>query len=148
MQQYIEQIIIPFKKQKSPDLNLDKSHKALVLFDFFRGQTTAATEVLLQQNHIVGVQVQPNCTDKLRPIDVSINKDGMRVRFQAWYASEVQKQLKNVPIDQVKVGNTAAAIKPLGATWIISTWQEIESQPDIVFNGFRGAGIMGAVESV
>ena len=35
-------------------------------------------------------------------MDVSINKpmkDGMRTRFQTWYASKVQKQLKDFPVE-------------------------------------------------
>ena len=150
MQQYIEQIIIPFINQKLQDLSLEKWRTTLVLFDCFRGQTTAAVESLLQKNDIVAVQIPPNCTDKLQPMDVSIikpMKDGMRTRFQTWYASEVQKQLKDAPVDQVKVNVTAAAIKPLSANWIISTWQEIENRPDLTINGFRAAGIVSAIAS-
>ena len=77
-----------------------------------------------------------------------VMKDGMRTRFQTWYASEVQKQLKDAPLDQVKVNVTAAAIKPLSANWVISTWQEIENRPDLAINGFRAAGIVGAVASI
>ena len=48
----------------------------------------------------------------------------------------------------MKFGVTAAAIKPLSAKWIISTWQEIENRPDFAINGFWAAGIVSAVESV
>ena len=37
-----------------------------------------------------------NCTDKLQPLDLSVNKhfkDEMKKRFQEWYEEEVQKQL-------------------------------------------------------
>ena len=142
---------MPYIDKKRQDLDLEKSHTALVLFDCFRGQTTATIQSLLQKNNIVAVQIPPNCTDKLQPMDVSINKpmkDGMRTRFQTWYASEVQKQLKDAPLDQVKVNVTAAAIKPLSANWVISTWQEIENRPDLAINGFRAAGIVGAVASI
>ena len=48
-----------------------------------------------------------NCTDKLQPLDVSLNKpvkDEMKKRFQTWYAEQVQKQLQEgVAINQVKV---------------------------------------------
>ena len=84
-------------------------------------------------------------------MDISINKlmkDGLRTRFQTCYASEVQKQPKGVPVDQVKVGVTAVAMKPLRANWIISTWQEIENRPDLAINAFRAAGIVSAVASV
>lgn len=68
--------------------------------------------MLLQKNDIVAVQIPPSCTDELQPMDVSINKpmkDGMRTGFQTWYASEIQKLLKDGPLDQVKVNITAAA---------------------------------------
>ena len=151
MQWYIEQIIIPFIDRKFQDLSLEKSQTALVLSDCFRGQATATIKSLLQQNIIIAVQIPPNCTDRLQPMDVLINKpmkEGMRTRFQTWYASEVQKQLKDVPVDQVKVGITNAAIKTLSANWIISTWQEIENRPDLAINGFRAAGIVSAVELI
>lgn len=151
MQRYIEQIIIPFITQKRKALKLDKSHPALALFDCFRGQTTACIEALLEENNIVSVQIPPNCTDKLQPMDISVNKpmkNGLRTRFQTWYASEIQKQLKVVPLDEVQVSVTASSIKPHSAKWIISTWQEIEKRPDLAINGFQAAGIVSAITAV
>ena len=137
----------PILKHWVAVLDLDLSHTALVLFDCFLGQTTAAIQSLLQKNNIVAVQIPPNCTDKLQLMDVSINKpvkDGMRTRFHTWYASEVQKKLK----DKVKVNVTASVIKPMSANWVISTRQEIENRPDVAANGFRAAGIVKAVASI
>ena len=62
-------------------------------------------------------------------MDISINKpvkDKMKRKFQIWYAAEVQKQLKEVPLDEVKVDLTSAAIKSKSANWIISAWQALE----------------------
>ena len=151
MKRYIERIIIPFMDLKRKALMLAKSHPALVLFDCFRGQTTDAIELMLKENHIISVLIPPNCTDKLQPMDVSINKPvkhGMRTRFQTWYASEVQKQLKEVPVDNVNVSVAASVVKPLSARWIISTWQEIEQRPALALNGFRHAGILNAVKAI
>ena len=47
---------------------------------------------LFKENNIVAIRVPSNCTDKLQPIDVSVNKpikDIMRSKFQTWYASKV-----------------------------------------------------------
>ena len=142
---------MPFINQKCQALKLKKSHNGLVLFDCFRGQTNDAVESLLHTNYITSMQIPPNCTDKLQPMDECINKPmkhGMKNRFQSWYASEVQKQLKNVSVDQVKLDVAVTAIKPLSANWIISTWQEIESRPELAINGFQAAGILSAVQSV
>lgn len=97
--------------------------------------------------------IPPNCTDKLQLMDNSINKpmkNGMRARYQKWYADEVQTQLncKHTSIDKVKVNVAASHIKPLSATWVISTWQEIEQRPELAISGFHGAGIVDAMEAI
>lgn len=81
-------------------------------------------------------------------MDVSVNRpmnNRLRKNFQTWYAGEVQKQLKTVSVDQVKVDITAAAIKPLCARWIQTAWQGLEQQPQIAINGFRKAGIFNSI---
>ena len=48
---------------------------------------------------------------KLQPIDILVNKlmkKELRIKLQAWYASEVEKQMKDVPIEQVKVKGRSA----------------------------------------
>ena len=64
-----------------------------------------------------------NCTDKLQPLDVSLNKpvkDEMKKRFQIWYSEQVQKQLQEgVPVNQVKVEMPTLVIKNLSANWIM-----------------------------
>lgn len=125
MKRYVERIIVPFVTQKREALKLERTHPALALFDCFRGQTTPEIHDLLEKHNIVAIQVPANCTDKLQPIDVSINKpvkDEMKKRFQRWYADEVQKQLKDVKLEDVKVNLTTAAIKCKSADGIISTW--------------------------
>ena len=84
-------------------------------------------------------------------MDVSINmpvKNGMRAKFQKRYADEVQNQLKHVPVDEVKVSVVASHIKPLSATWMISTWQQIQQRPELAINGFPGAGIVDAIAAI
>ena len=47
---------------------------AMVIFDIFKGQTTAAVYNLLEENSIIYVIIPNGCTDKLQPLDVSVNK--------------------------------------------------------------------------
>ena len=71
----------------------------------------------------------------------------MKKRFQGWYADEVQKRLKDVPVDQLsEVDLTAAIIKDKCTNWIISSWQAL--QEHVTINGFRKAGILDAITSV
>ena len=63
--------------------------------------------------------VPANCTDKLQPLDVAVNKplkDELMKRFHTWYAEEIQMQLKaDMPVHNVTVDVRAAVIKAKSA---------------------------------
>ena len=106
MKWYVEKIVVPYLEAKRVALKLSKSHPPLAIFDCFRGQTTPEFLPLLKVHNIVSVQIPANCTDRLQPLDVSVNKpikDDLKKSFHSWYANEVQKQLKSVPVHEVKV---------------------------------------------
>ena len=51
---------------------------------------------MLLENNILFVCVSANCTDRLQPLDVSINKaakDYLRWQFQEWYSNQTLKWL-------------------------------------------------------
>ena len=78
----------------------------MTIFDGFKGQTTNDICALLNGHNIIPMQLPRNCTDKLQPLDISINKpmkDHSKAKFQQWYANEVSKQLETIPVNQVKV---------------------------------------------
>ena len=138
---YIERILLPFVKKQRIDLKLENSHPALVLFDCFRGQTTEDVKAMLLKNNIISLQIPANCTDKLQPLDVSLNKpmkDELRAKFHVWYASEVEKQMKEIPAEMVKVDVAMSNIKG----------RSVQGRPEIAINGFRKAGILPAIEAV
>ena len=85
MKEYIHQIILPYVQAKRKDLKLHPTHPALVIYDEFKGQLTPAVFTLLEENDILVVKVPPNCTDRLQPMDLSVNKavkDFLRRKFQ------------------------------------------------------------------
>lgn len=96
---------------------------------------------MLKEHNIVSVQVQANCTDRLQPLDISINKDDVKKSFHSWYANEVQKQLQSAPVHEVKVDLSAAVIKTKSVSWFISDWESLQGHPEIVINGFKKTGI-------
>ena len=58
---------------------------AMVLFNAFKGQTTDSTYHLLEQNNISVVNIPPNCTNKLQPMDLSVNKSLKKFLKKQWY---------------------------------------------------------------
>ena len=78
---------------------------ALVIFDVLsnvsvytiKGQMCQSTIDLLMENTIHFVHVPPNCTDRLQPLDLSVNKpckNFMRNKFIEWYFTNVCEALE------------------------------------------------------
>ena len=74
MMQYIDKILFPYIKRKREELQLERNYPALVIFDNFTGQNTEKVLKHLKNNCIHYIQVPANCTDRLQPLDVSVNK--------------------------------------------------------------------------
>ena len=93
-------------------------------------------------NHILYIFIPPNCTDKLQPLDLTINKPAkeyLRRKFQNWYSQQVVQQLENginEPIDL-----RLSILKPLNAGWLVDMYQYLKDHPEFIINGFKAAGI-------
>ncbi len=71
---YVNYIVIPYVRKTRQELGLDSQHPALIIFDYFKGQCTESVVKLLAENNILYVLVPANCTDRLQPLDLSVNK--------------------------------------------------------------------------
>ena len=105
MLEYIRDIIIPYVERVREELGERKS--ALVVIDNFKGQVTPAVNAALDECDIHVVLLPPNTTDRLQPLDISVNKpakDFIRGKFQEWYSNKVMQQLSELD-DEVVSGN-------------------------------------------
>ena len=139
---YLEKIIIPYVAESRKQLKLSSQHPALVIFDVFKGQCTESVIQLLEENNILYVIIPPNTTDKLQPLDLSVNKpakDFVRRKFQEWYSDKILDQLEN-NIEE-EIDTRLSVMKPLSAQWTIEMFNYLVSHPSIIINGFREAGI-------
>ena len=87
---YVNHVILPYVSQKRKELCLGPKYPALVIFDYFKGQYQPSIFKVLEDNDIFYVLVPANCTDRLQPLDLSVNKpakDFMKRKFQEWYAN-------------------------------------------------------------
>lgn len=135
---YIRLILLPYVKQTRQDLSLPDDHPALVIFDRFKGQCTQGILSLLDDHNLRLAIVPANCTDRLQPLDVSVNKPAkefLRRKFQHWYSEEVRRQIESGK--PVKVDLAMSIVKPLGAQWLIDLNEYIKSNSSIVVNGFK-----------
>lgn len=91
MIQYIQGIIVPYVEGVRQMLGKNEQ-AALAIFDNFRGQLTENVVEELEHHNIQSVLVPANCTDRLQPMDLSVNKSAkafMRSQFTMWYAEEM-----------------------------------------------------------
>ena len=146
MLEYIDNIIVPYASKKKQELGLPDNHHGLIIYDEFRGQITLDVVSKLRQHHFDIVLVPPNCTDRLQPLDVSVNKpakDFLKEKFREWYATQILQQLEQgtEPDELQPVNMPLTTMKPLCAQWIVAMFDYFKAHPEIIVNGFKGAGI-------
>ena len=121
----------------------DVTHSALVIYNTFRGHYTETILIMLEENNVYIVIVPGNCTDRLQPLDLSVNKAA-----KSFLGNSSQSDI------QIKSANSYAGVSSqpnhrlmtehyenAGAQWMISLYDYLKSKPDISINGFKEAGI-------
>jgi hypothetical protein len=148
MLEYIE-IIIPYVQ----NIREGSGEAALVLMDNFKGQITKKVTGLLLENDIHYCLLPPNTTDKLQPLDISVNKPAkqfLRKKFDEWYAHQIVQQVQeNTEMNDVELSPICLSLpilKELGAKWLVEMAEYISDNPQFITNGFRKAGIPQAID--
>ena len=72
MKDYLTEIIIPYVKAQRDVMN-EPDKSAVVIVDNCNGQVTPDIFQLLEANNIHLCLLPPNTTDRLQPMDVSVN---------------------------------------------------------------------------
>ena len=83
-------VLLPYVKNTRRELGLPESFPAMVLFAAFKGQITDSTYQLLEHNNISVVNIPANCTNKLQPMNLSVNKSlkgfsSLGIGTRKWY---------------------------------------------------------------
>ena len=126
--------------------SLDRVHEC-TSYESWSATVTVHKELLklIDDNNINTVIIPANCTDRLQPLDLSVNKavkNFLRKQFQEWYAQEVFSQLEEERDELIDL--RLSTVKPLGAQWMTDMFDYFKSDSgvDIIKNGFKSAGIM------
>ena len=149
--QYIQNIIIPYVNKTRETFEDDTP--ALIIMDNFKGQITSTVSNLLEENNIHVCLLPANTTDRLQPIDLTVNKpakDFLERCFGDWYAEQIQTQLEDNDIESTALQTINLGLpmmKELGAKWMVEMAQYFADNPQIIVNGFIKVGIIGALGS-
>ena len=148
--QYILNIIIPYINNTRDGFKDDTP--ALIIMDNFKGQVTSAVTNLLEENNIHVCLLPANTTDRLQPMNLTVNKpakDFLKRCFGDWYAEQIRTQLEGNDIESTDlqpINLGLPALKELGAKWMVEMAQYFVDNPQIIVNGFIKAGITGALD--
>ena len=143
-------LIAPYTSCVQEDLQLSPDYPALAIYDAFKGQLTDAVTDRLETNNILVVTVPANCTKRLQPTDISLNKavkDFLRREFQVWYSKKLSVQL-NKELESDPINLTSATMKIEGAKWLVRMFEHMQQNPSLVANGFTHAGIPQALDNI
>lgn len=96
--------------------------------------------------------LSPNTTDRLQPMDISVNKpakDLLKRKFEDWYSGEIMKQLEGSDIESGELQPIILGmpvLKELEAKWMVEMAISFGENPQIIDNGLVKAGVAGALD--
>ncbi|CAC5395882.1 unnamed protein product [Mytilus coruscus] len=152
MIRFVDKVILPYVEGIIEDLPLSqKNQKAVGILDVYRAHTGEKLLRHLKKNDIIPLFVSAACTDKLQPLDLSVNreyKEQLKSNFHDWYSAQVVQQLNHQEditgerAPKVIVDLKTSVMKPAHAQWIVSTHQIMSNRTDLIKSGFRKAGLL------
>ena len=153
MLQYVDLIVLPYVRSVR-HIKRDESLPAVVIMDNFKGQVTKDVLTLLDSNNIYVALMPPNTTDKLQPLDVSVNKPAksfVKRKFEEWYAKEIFTQLRgpNPACQELEpVDLSLPIMKEFFSGWLVDMFNYIPENPQLIVNEFIRAGISRALDNI
>ena len=155
MEEYVDNIILPYVEKVREKVGAEKA--ALVIMDNFKGQTTTKITNRLEENNILISWLPPNMTDRLQPMDISVNKPAkeyLKKEFEDWYSEQVMQQLDGKDMDDLEstkiqpINLGMPILKEVSAKWLVGMVEYITSNPQFIVNGFICCGISSAIDGV
>ena len=141
----MEKVILPYIDGVKDEHDLPLRQHSLCIFDVFKAHQKEELRDLLRKKNIHMVYVPASCTDRLQPLDLSVNpsfKLNMKNCFEDWYSGEVAEQLKLKSPEDVEISMSLSTVKPLHGKWLVSVFQKLERDKGLIKRGFSDAGIV------
>lgn len=149
MVEFILKIIVPYVENHRTLMGTP-NQRALAIFDVFAAHRVKAVMETLEKHNIGIVFVPAACTDKLQPLDLTLNKEykeEVRACFHGWYSAKVmemveEKESEGNDIETIKVDLRTSAVKGVHAQWLMKAHDVMVERTDLIREGFRKAGLL------
>ena len=150
MVQYIKNIIVPYIQCTSESYEEDTP--ALVIYDNFKGQITKSISDLLEANNTHVCLIPANTTDKLQPIDLSVNQPAkafLKDEFELWCSERVIEQREGRDLESTElepISLDMVSLKELMVKRLVQMAIFFADNPSIIVNGFIKSGTTSALD--
>ena len=123
--------------------------------DVFKAHQTPGVAETLLANDFLTKFVPANCTSELQPNDIALNaplKVDLTNSFTRWYAQKVCSALKanedniQAAVEAVQPDLRLSVMKPIHAMWTVDAITALQVKKELIFSGWRRAGITATVE--
>ena len=92
------------------------------------------------------VFVSKSLTAHFQPLDLNGNghaKQFLKRKFENWYTEQVTKEIeKGVNVLSVNIETKLSIVKPLHARWLISFYDHMQNNRQMIIKAFEMAGII------
>ena len=153
MLDYMNFIVLPYVEKVREDVGEDKA--ALIVMDNFKGHVTHSMMKCLEENNMQVCTLPPNTTDRLQPLDISVNKpvkNYLKSQFNEWYSQQVIRQLDGKELDDLEeaeltpIDLSMPVMKEASAKWFVDAAEYISDNPSLIVSGFIHSGITSAFD--
>jgi len=145
MVQFIDKVVVSYVNRVREGLPLSQcDQQAVAIFDVYKSHQSPSVISKLKENGITPLFVQACCTDRLQPLDLTVNrsyKELLKQRFHDWYTAQLLETMDG-DAEEFTVDLKTSTIKPVHAQWLVSTHQEIGTRRDVIRCGFEKAGLL------
>ena len=149
MIEFIDKVLVPYVQQIRESLPLTQvNQKAIAIFDVFKAHRSEKVQTHLKSKGILPQFVPACCTDKLQPLDLSVNheyKEVLKSKFHDWYAQQVTNLMDEKEVDDdvnIIVDLKTSTLKAIHARLVIDTHETMSVKTDLIQPGFRKAGLL------
>ena len=146
----MREIIAPYFACKRATAGLASDQKAIWIIDCWPVHIGEEFRAWMKQGYsnILVLYVPPNCTGKLQPQDVVVQKPlkgGIKAGFREFQVTKF-REAQRTGNYKVLCDFRISVIKPFTPTWLYAGWKRVADDMDMVRKGWAKCGLTGVFE--